>query len=278
MLGMMPATAKPKRFLNVGSRTLPRQLGSSQVVALAQPPLISKMPAPCACGGGCSKCQRTKSRSVSDDVHFLKISGSGTHPTADLGESEQNQENYPIELFGHDEDCKQKDLEDHIWPADYLARKMLAKATKAVFRLPIHSKAQHQLWRYFDSRNPKGEELKKIQDTFVKLKVAFNTSDYLYDCLEESDECGEGDVAYTRFLTGSNINLCMKEFRKVSRGIEAGSIIHEMVHIRMKWRDQKYCRYAGNECEGCPGDLMNSLENPDSYACFAEEVWPLDVD
>lgn len=276
MLGMTPSTDRRRTISNASLRKLQPSARDDHHTAPMRGTPLGSIPNACACGGGCPTCQRNRSLSKPDDAFFMKKSGLNTESSS-LNESEQSNEQSPVELYGHDEDCKQKDLEDHIWPADYLARKMLAKATKAVFRTPIHSKVKHQLWRYFDSRDPKGEELEKIQDTFVKLKVAFNASNYRYDCLEDSVFC-DGAPAYTRELTGSTINLCMEEFRALPRSIKAGIIIHEMVHIRMKWRDKKYCRYAGDECEGCPADLMNTLENPDSYACFAEDVWPLDVD
>jgi len=90
--------------------------------------------------------------------------------------------------------------------------------------------------------------------------------DYQYEC--ENDCDGENAYVYG-FWT--DIHLCMNNIRNYDTHIIGRTIIHEMSHYENNTDDEAYCKNRF----GCPGslDFSDALDNADSYACFAHELF-----
>ena len=70
----------------------------------------------------------------------------------------------------------------------------------------------------------------------------------------------------------------MNHLRGKANDCIARTIVHEFSHYYAGTDDNGYCK-SGCGYDSCPATLSASdaLENADSYACFAYELWPLGV-
>jgi hypothetical protein len=170
-------------------------------------------------------------------------------------------------------DCEEDDLKKHIWPADWIARQMVKKAIWALTK-PVDPAAEALFSKYFMTSTP---NISKILHVFREVRDEFDDNDYTYEC---EDDCKSTDNGYTwggwiGSLTQSHIHLCMPNFRSRSNECLARTIVHEFTHRYADTDDNGYCK-SGCGYDSCPSDLTEAkaLENADSYACFAYELWP----
>jgi hypothetical protein len=172
-------------------------------------------------------------------------------------------------------DCSQSDLEDHVWPADWIARQMVKKAIKALSATPIDPRVSALFPKYFATSTPQVAKMLHVLD---KVDAEFRDNDYTYEC---EDDCESDDNGYTwggfaGALTQSHIHLCMTNFRSRANACLARTIVHEFTHRYASTDDNGYCK-TGCGYASCPSELSadDALENADSYACFAYELWPI---
>lgn len=169
-----------------------------------------------------------------------------------------------LQRYSH-QDCTEDDLKNHIWPADGLARKMVARSLAAVKPSPVSAKTQALFAKYFTTKTPDTAEIEK---QFRTLKWAFDFNDYTYECEED---CPSSWNAYSGPLM--DIHLCMNKLRGRSNDCIARTIIHEFTH-KFCWLDDEAKCYKGCDTAGCPSDLDadDALDNTYSFAGFAFEV------
>ena len=172
-------------------------------------------------------------------------------------------------------DCTEDDLKNHVWPADYLARQMVKKAIKALSASPIEPSVAALFPKYFMTGSP---SVAKILRVFDKVDAEFRDNDYTYECEEDckSDDNGYTWSGFVGALTSSHIHLCMNNFRSRSNECLARTIVHEFTHRYAGTDDNGYCK-TGCGYSSCPAGLTadDALENADSHACFAYELWPM---
>lgn len=173
------------------------------------------------------------------------------------------------------QDCSEDDLKDHIWPADHIAKRMVKKAIKALSYSPIEAPVAALFPKYFMTSSPK---IAKILHVFDQVDAEFRDNDYTYECEDdcEGTEFGHTWSGLTGAITQSHIHVCMNHLRDKANECIARTIVHEFTHRYADTDDNGYCK-SGCGYSSCPSDLTedNALENADSFACFAYEVWPM---
>jgi hypothetical protein len=172
-------------------------------------------------------------------------------------------------------DCVDDDLKGHVWPADDLARKMVDKALTALSASPVGPSVAALFPKYFMTSTP---DISAAKQVLTAVQTEFAANDYTYEC---EDDCKSTDNGYTwsgiiGALTSSHIHLCMNNFRSRSNECLARTIVHEFTHRYANTDDNGYCK-SGCGYSSCPSDLTpaKALDNADSYACFAYELWGL---
>lgn len=175
-----------------------------------------------------------------------------------------------IRRYSH-QDCTEDDLKKHIWPADYIARQMTKKAIRVLSASPVDPSVTPLLSKYFMTATPK---LGTILTVYDKIDVEYTANDYQYEC---EDDCGGQELGYVYGLW-SDIHLCMNHLRGKPNECIARTMVHEMSHYYAGTDDNKYCK-SGCGYDSCPADLKeaDAIENADSYACFAYELYPMGV-
>jgi hypothetical protein len=175
-----------------------------------------------------------------------------------------------LQRYSH-EDCTEDDLRNHVWPADYIARQMVKKAIRVLSAKAIDPSVAALFPKYFMTSSP---QLGSILHVYDAIDVEFSANDYTYEC---EDDCGGTKFGYVWGLW-SDIHLCMNHLRGKANACIARTIVHEFSHYYAGTDDNGYCK-TGCEYDTCPSTLTESkaLENADSYACFAYELWPMGV-
>jgi hypothetical protein len=172
-------------------------------------------------------------------------------------------------------DCTEADLKNHIWPADYIARQMVKKARKALSKSPIEAPVAALFPKYFMTSTP---DIPKILRIFDKVEVEFADNDYTYECEEDcaGSQLGETYAGTIGALTQAHIHICMNHLRGKPNECVARTIVHEFTHRYADTDDNGYCK-SGCGYSTCPTTLTpdKALENADSFACFAFELWPI---
>jgi hypothetical protein len=176
------------------------------------------------------------------------------------------------------QDCREDDLKNHVWPADYIAKQMVKKAIKALSASTIESSVSALFPKYFMTSTPKIAAMLRVLD---KVDVEFRANDYTYEC---EDDCASNDNGYTwsgivGSITQSHIHLCIPKFRSPTgdkNDCLARTIVHEFTHRYAGTDDHGYCK-SGCGYSSCPSTMTpdQALENADSYACFVYELWPM---
>jgi hypothetical protein len=178
------------------------------------------------------------------------------------------------------QDCTQDDLENHVWPADYLARQMVKKAITALSASPVDPSVAALFPKYFMTTTP---NIAAILNVFNKVNAAFAANDYTYEC-EES--CKANWEAYTwsglvGALTSAHIHLCAGYYRHCSNEDLAHAIVHEFTHRYASLSgDPAICNsWPCGTAAACPSSLTpaDALKNADSYGAFAQDLWGLSI-
>jgi Lysine-specific metallo-endopeptidase len=160
---------------------------------------------------------------------------------------------------------------------------MVKKAIKALSASTIDPQVAAVLPKYFKTSSPK---IAKILSVLDKVDVAFNDNDYTYEC---EQTCDPEELAYTWMgfagaITQAHIHICMGRIGgTVTNECVARSIVHEFAHRYGGVDDAKphhRCKNTTDRClhtSECPAELTpeKALDNADSYAGFAYELWPM---
>jgi hypothetical protein len=169
-------------------------------------------------------------------------------------------------------DCTEDFLRAHVWPSDYIARQMLAKAIRVLGSSPADPRVTALLADYF--KDPSAN-VSTILSVLNKLNAAFTANDYTYECEDDCD-ASDGD-AYTRpYMPWGRIHLCSNLLGSRSNEYIAEAILHEFTHKYAKTGDPLYCNIGCSaECCPCGSGLSakDALDNADSYACFADRLY-----
>lgn len=180
-----------------------------------------------------------------------------------------------LQPYGHMNTCKQEDLENIIWPGDYLARQWLSEAIVVLNTQPLPSYVSSKWKCYFRTETP---NLDKIKENLNKIQAVFQANDYLYRCNNSCEGTAEnqmmGETRVSPIFGGSGpIILCTNNLRSQMKPdwIGARTILHEFAH--------RYLIFTGDTyCTGCCEEGLSpesALKNPDSYAGF---VWDIHFD
>jgi hypothetical protein len=185
-----------------------------------------------------------------------------------------------VQRYSHS-DCSEDDLRSHVWPSDYTARQMVAKAIRVLGASPSDPAVTPLLSNYFMTSSP---TISTIVANFNKINDKFTKNDYTYEC-EES--CSGNDNAYVYdFFCSSlgNIHLCMASgLRSWSNECVARAIVHEFGHCYAGLADNLYCNIGcvgGNACNPTCGaglSASDAMNNADSYACFAWALYSVTI-
>jgi outer membrane protein OmpA-like peptidoglycan-associated protein len=158
--------------------------------------------------------------------------------------------------------------------ADQLARAhpiAIAMVDKAIAEIPgvgsTSPQAEAVMRKYF--KDAGSSTHMHVRAGFLRIREGLKT-DFKYEC---EDDCDKRTVAYVVPIVGMRVHMCKGAF---GTGIFdlASTIIHECSHIfdRTNLSDiagEPYCT------GGCPAsmDRWDAIDNADSYAEFAEEVY-----
>jgi hypothetical protein len=193
-------------------------------------------------------------------------SGASPH----IQSSIQGSANGVIRRYAH-EDCTEDDLKTHIWPSDYIARQMTKKAIRVMTASPVDPSVTPLLSKYFMTATPSAAAILKV---FDKIDVEYTANDYKYEC---EDDCSGQKLGYV-YGIWTDIHLCMNHLRSFTNDCIARTMVHEMSHYYAGTDDNAYCK---SDCgfSSCPSSLSaaDALENADSFACFAYELYPMAV-
>lgn len=175
-----------------------------------------------------------------------------------------------IQRYSH-QDCTDADLRAHIWPADGIARAMVTKAIRVLGATPINPAVVPLLSKNFMTSTP---TISAILAVFNKVNADFTTNTYQYEC---EDDC-EDENAYV-YGIWTDIHLCMNMLRGMANDCIASTIVHEFTHYSANLDDESGRCYGCGSFPGCPAGLSTSdaLDNADSYAAFAYELYPMAV-
>jgi hypothetical protein len=167
-----------------------------------------------------------------------------------------------VQRYSH-EDCSENDLRTKVWPADWLARQMTFKAINVLSTTSSDPRVQAILAKYFMTRTP---NISTIISIYRTIQSKFSANDYTYEC---EDECDDGGLGYV-YAIWSDVHLCMNILRSWSSQLIARTIVHEFSHNYAGTDDKSYCKSGA-----CPPGLSiaGALDNADSYACFAYDLW-----
>lgn len=154
---------------------------------------------------------------------------------------------------------------------------MVTKAISALSASPVAPSVAALFPKYFMTTSP---NVSGILGVFNTVNAEFAANDYTYECEED---CESTDNGYTwsglvGALTSSHIHLCMNNFRSRPNECLARTIVHEFTHRYAGTDDNGYCKSGCGDSQ-CPADLTpdKALDNADSFACFAHELWPLPI-
>jgi hypothetical protein len=188
----------------------------------------------------------------------------GRKPTAIAGADTR------LQRYSH-EDCTEDDLKSDVWPADYIARQMTKKAIRVLSTDPIPSSVTPVISKYFMTSTPRLAAILKVYD---KIDAEYRANDYTYEC---EDDCSGTELGYV-YGFWSDIHLCMNHLRAWTNECIARTMVHEMSHYYAGTDDNAYCK---SDCgfASCPSSLSadDALNNADSYACLAYELYPMGV-
>jgi hypothetical protein len=136
-------------------------------------------------------------------------------------------------------DCVEYDLKTHIWPSDYLARKMVRNAgwllrdirdgnVKLDRRLTdaLQGSFGTTDWYFID----------RFEKVFTNIERAFLTNDYRYDCDYVCPENLQGETMRT-FGRWADLQLCMMPIRRCGNSYCATVMIHELAHNYLGLKD-----------------------------------------
>lgn len=188
-----------------------------------------------------------------------------------VGEVKQRGERR-VQRYGHDvATCKESDVTDILWPADYLARQWLAEAITILETSPAPAYLPALLQRYFMTQTP---DLKTIIGNYKTLQARFQASDYFYtcanDCAASVNRQTMGKTKVSKLFGGSGpIVLCMNNLRTQMKPdwTTAATIIHEFAHRYLGFTGDTYC---DGGCEGL--SPAEALKNPDSYSNLVQDL------
>ncbi len=175
-----------------------------------------------------------------------------------------------VQRYSH-QDCEERDLRAHIWPADRIARQMVEKAIRVLSASPVNPAVTPLLSKHFMSSTP---SISTILAVFRKIKKDFDGDDYQYEC---EDDCEE-ENAYV-YGIWTDIHLCMNMLGGKANDCIASTIVHEFSHYSANTDDESGRCYDCASFPGCPSSLSASdaTDNADSYAAFAYELYPMSV-
>jgi hypothetical protein len=168
----------------------------------------------------------------------------------------------------HHSNCKEDDLKDRVWPADGVARKLVASAINAVANNSTNTDVVDMLKRYFMTTSPNRLAMMKVLHA---VSQAFADNDYTYECNESCDSNAYVKALPLIGIGFGDIELCMNNLRRATTEIIGRTLLHEFTHRYPDTDDNAYCK----KDKKCPDSLSASdaLDNADSYACFAYEAW-----
>jgi len=175
-----------------------------------------------------------------------------------------------IQRYSH-QNCEENDLRAHIWPADWIARNMVNKAIRVLRSTPPDPAIRPLLSRHFMSATP---DIPTIHGVYQEIKNDFDDNDYQYEC--EYDCTNENAYVYGLW---TDIHLCMNQLRGRANDCIASTIVHEFSHYSANTDDESGRCYDCGNFFGCPVGLSTSdaVDNADSYAAFAYELYPMAV-
>ncbi|HEY5745433.1 MAG TPA: DUF4157 domain-containing protein [Chryseolinea sp.] len=181
--------------------------------------------------------------------------------------------NNTLQRYAH-VDCAEDDLKKYVWPSDYVARQMVAKAIRVLGASPTDPSVTSLLTDYFHNSSP---PIAEIISVFNKVNTAFTNNDYTYEC---ETSCDNNWNAYTRKnMPWGRIHLCMESgIKGWTTECIARAIVHEFFHKYARLDDEMYCNTgcaAGDACSPCGSGLSttDALDNADSFACFAYKLY-----
>ncbi len=181
-----------------------------------------------------------------------------------------------VSRYGH-RDCSEENLRNFVWPSDWVAKQMVAKAIRVLAAHPIDPAVTPLLKRYFMTATP---NLATIRGVYNSIQADFTADNYTYEC---ETECDEVEAAYVRHRlryvgVTPTIHLCMTVLSTYARDCIASIIVHEFSHYSAHTDDKSGC-YASCDTAGCAAGFSASdaLDNASSYANFALELFPLPV-
>jgi len=178
-----------------------------------------------------------------------------------------------LQRYSH-QDCSDSDLRTHIWPADWIARQMVAKVIRVLTTSPVNPAVTPLLTRYFVGTPP---DISKILAVYNKIKADFDANRYTYEC---EDDCEAGENAYV-YGTWTHIHLCMNNLRGRANDCIARTMVHEFSHYSGSTDHPSGNCYDPSTCSpgGCPVSVSASdaLDNAYAYGGFAYELYPMSV-
>jgi hypothetical protein len=183
-----------------------------------------------------------------------------------------------VQRFAHRNTCRQEDLEELIWPGDYLARQITQGAIQALRIRPLSALTRKMLVKFFG--NPNQSQITQIRRNFDKIHSEFQASTYTYDCRYNCESDGDNKtvgMTQVSWLFGGSgpIVLCINNLKPMMtmHNIQlptAKTIIHEFAHRYLNFTGDHYC----DPVEGCADmDADDALENADSYGDFAGDLF-----
>jgi hypothetical protein len=171
----------------------------------------------------------------------------------------------------HHEDCTESDLSSHIWPADGIARSMVAKSIRILGASSIDPAVSPLFPRYFQTSTPSYGAIKTV---FEKVEKDMTGNEYTYECEDDCDD----ENAYV-YGIWTDVHLCMNKLRGKANDCIARTIVHEFTHYSAGTDDEAHCYTGGCTAGSCPASLSASdaLDNAYSFAGFAYDLYPMGV-
>jgi hypothetical protein len=112
-----------------------------------------------------------------------------------------------LQRYSHS-DCSDSDLTSHIWPADGIAKQLVAKAIRVLSASPLDPAVPPLFLRYFMSSTP---TVASILAVYNAIQSDFTGNAYTYECEDDCDDCAyvRSNLRYIGY--SPNLHLCMNK-------------------------------------------------------------------
>jgi Domain of unknown function (DUF4157)/Lysine-specific metallo-endopeptidase len=196
------------------------------------------------------------------------------HELVHVGQQKKENPFNQLQRYSHDSSCQESDLRDVIWPGDHAAKQITQNAINKLSTCPNHPALSPLYLKYFRTSTPNSSQVQRILGVYNGVQSAFNESNYQYECVN-SGCTYNGEVTVLPIWGGiGDIRICVGVLRGKSATCIGRTILHEFTHYFFNTEDHAYCK-SGCGFSTCPPSLTTeqALDNADSYACFAYELY-----